>query len=348
MHRAYIFYLALVVQTEILNNTANLPFTTQIMAQLLIITTELVSCYVNIKMHLEAVHHTCLGKNLSEQNEMLDTMNALKNEFFANTSHEMKTPLTVISAAVQFADALLEADGGNPEATHAASGIKSLFSIEVVSLLMPDVFVTGVGDTYVTLSCAPPSSTVEASTDGAQTWNPADIAALNPDTDYLLRITPADANYAPAIVGIKTLATSAVTGMYSVTYSTEGATAGIAPADPNTYMAGEAVPLLDIPDASSRLAKSSSALISFSTQPNGVGTRLLYNEPNADATISNASLTLYPIGETEGGGNEPGDPKPVNPHPSVPVSVVPQPVSPKPAVTAVVVQSGSSTAYQGV
>ena len=119
------FYIANIVLVGILADVTDISITMRAMAHLLIVATGLVSYYVNIKMYLEAVHHTRLEKSLSEQNELLDPMNVMKNEFFANTSHEMKTPLTVISAAVQFADALLEAGGGNPEVQEAMRNAQS-------------------------------------------------------------------------------------------------------------------------------------------------------------------------------------------------------------------------------
>ena len=40
---------------------------------------------------------------MAAEKEMLEEMNRLKNQFYTDVSHEMKTPLTVISVNAQFA-----------------------------------------------------------------------------------------------------------------------------------------------------------------------------------------------------------------------------------------------------
>lgn len=119
------FYIIHSFLVSALQGVSDISNTMRTLIQLLIIATGLVTYYVNVKMYLEAVQHARVQKSLAEQNEMLDNMNVMKNEFFANTSHEMKTPLTVISAAVQYADALLEAEGGNAEVQEAMKSAQS-------------------------------------------------------------------------------------------------------------------------------------------------------------------------------------------------------------------------------
>ena len=42
-------------------------------------------------------------ESMAAEKEMLEEMNRLKNQFYTDVSHEMKTPLTVISVNAQFA-----------------------------------------------------------------------------------------------------------------------------------------------------------------------------------------------------------------------------------------------------
>lgn len=63
----------------------------------------------------ELSHARAQERELRESNQMLDRLGRMKTQFMANMSHEMKTPLTVMSANAQLSKALLQTDGDRQE-----------------------------------------------------------------------------------------------------------------------------------------------------------------------------------------------------------------------------------------
>ena len=56
-------------------------------------------------------------QEIARENEMLERMNSLKNDFMRNIAHEMKTPLTVMSGYAQLTERQMEKDAVNEETT---------------------------------------------------------------------------------------------------------------------------------------------------------------------------------------------------------------------------------------
>lgn len=62
-------------------------------------------------------------RELDESNQMLDSLNEMKTQFMANISHELKTPLTVVSVNAQVSKTLLYMDSDKSEITRNLDAI---------------------------------------------------------------------------------------------------------------------------------------------------------------------------------------------------------------------------------
>lgn len=79
-----------------------------------------VSAVLGAMLYLHFKLYTEQQKKLDEQNHILQRASRAKTEFLSNTSHEMRTPLTVISVNVQTVAEILEDMGESVEDAEAA------------------------------------------------------------------------------------------------------------------------------------------------------------------------------------------------------------------------------------
>ena len=97
-------------------------------------------------------------RQLAEQNRVLSQLDQMKTEIFANVSHEMKTPLTVISVHIQRAEALLALGrNGDAEKIHESFTLAQdeiMRMSRLVNNSLTLVFLQGQGDEVTALDIA--------------------------------------------------------------------------------------------------------------------------------------------------------------------------------------------------
>lgn len=84
-----------------------------------------VSAVLGIMLYLHFKLYNEQQKKLDEQNHILERTSRAKTEFLSNTSHEMRTPLTVISVNIQTVTEILEDMGETAQDTEAAELLQS-------------------------------------------------------------------------------------------------------------------------------------------------------------------------------------------------------------------------------
>jgi signal transduction histidine kinase len=94
-----LYLLTSVIHHEVFNTEYNFKLLANNVFFLVAIGTFcVVACYLNSKVRFKEF---CLNYELGESNEKLSKMDKLKSQFFANVSHEFRTPLTLILGPVQ-------------------------------------------------------------------------------------------------------------------------------------------------------------------------------------------------------------------------------------------------------
>ncbi len=121
-------------------------------AILLLIVTQLIYLYMtNRRRAIEAVEHSRIA---ALENESLEKIDLLKTEFLANISHELKTPLAVISGYAQTAARSLESNGDIAENAKKMRLINS--ESERLALMVSQLLdVTRIDEGRMVLKCRP-------------------------------------------------------------------------------------------------------------------------------------------------------------------------------------------------
>jgi len=90
--------------------------------------------YNRQQRELEAAREEALAAKeiLARQNDALDQLNRMKTEFFGNISHELKTPLTVVSGYAQLSGRQLETAGKLANGQVDESGKAGIINTEII------------------------------------------------------------------------------------------------------------------------------------------------------------------------------------------------------------------------
>ena len=100
----------------------DVPF---VVMRLLVLAALLIACYLletSVRQAMEAESEKRKTEELADKNQFLESLSKMKSEYLSNLSHEMKTPLTVLSLNLQRASRL-SASGGDREKIEKAHAI---------------------------------------------------------------------------------------------------------------------------------------------------------------------------------------------------------------------------------